>query len=160
MTPRVQAALAELIEALAEAVRTEAATGPVAPDRLLSIDEAAATLGIGRSALYGLLAEGRLKSCKVGRRRLLASGAIAEYIAEHAAWTALTLVASSAAGFVTRKRELRAEGIRLLNRLAIAEAERDQAEVRARHIAARIAAIDAELIATIDTELAERDAAR
>ncbi|MBA3852233.1 MAG: excisionase family DNA-binding protein [Chloroflexi bacterium] len=50
------------------------------PDRLLSVDEAAKLLGIGRSALYGELAAGRLRSVKVGRRRLVPSGAIAEYV--------------------------------------------------------------------------------
>ena len=38
-------------------------------------------LSIGRSALYGELAAGRLRSVKVGRRRLVPSGAIAEYVA-------------------------------------------------------------------------------
>jgi excisionase family DNA binding protein len=80
MTPRVAAAMAELVEALAEAVRMEANTGPGAPDRLLSIDEAAATLGIGRSALYAELGAGRLRTIKVGRRRLVSQAAITEYI--------------------------------------------------------------------------------
>ncbi|MBA2757371.1 MAG: helix-turn-helix domain-containing protein [Chloroflexi bacterium] len=53
-----------------------------APDRLLSIDEAAKALGIGRSALYGEMGALRLRSIKVGRRRLVPSAAIAEYINE------------------------------------------------------------------------------
>lgn len=85
MTPRVQAAMAELVEALAEAVRTEAATGPAAPDRLLSIDQTADALGIGRTATYNELQAGRLRSLKVGRRRLVSASAIADYIAERAA---------------------------------------------------------------------------
>jgi excisionase family DNA binding protein len=83
MTPRVQAAMAELIEAMAEAVRTEAAAGPAAPDRLLSVDEAATMLGLGRSKVYGdLIASGRLPSVKVGRRRLVPSTSIATFIHE------------------------------------------------------------------------------
>ena len=46
-----------------------------------SVDEAAAMLGIGRSALYAELQAGRLRSVKVGRRRLVPSGAIAARIA-------------------------------------------------------------------------------
>jgi hypothetical protein len=50
MTPRVESAIHELVEALAESVRLEAAAAPAAPDRLLSLDEAGAMLGIGRSS--------------------------------------------------------------------------------------------------------------
>lgn len=85
MTDRLAAAIAELAEALAEAARMEAAAVPVAPDRLLSIDEAAATLGLGRTATYGELQAGRLRSVKVGRRRLIPAAAVAEFIAERAA---------------------------------------------------------------------------
>jgi excisionase family DNA binding protein len=81
MTPRVQAAIHELIEALAEAVRTEADARPAAPDRLLSVDEAAAMLGIGRSRLYAELQAGRCRSIRVGRRRLIPAAAITEFIA-------------------------------------------------------------------------------
>jgi excisionase family DNA binding protein len=85
MSDRLTAALAELVEALREELRTEAETGPRAPDRLLSVDEAAALLGLGRSATYGELQTGRLRSLKVGRRRLVPAAAIASYIAERAA---------------------------------------------------------------------------
>jgi hypothetical protein len=37
-------------------------------------------LGIGRSRLYDEIAAARVRSVKVGRRRLVPSGAIAEYI--------------------------------------------------------------------------------
>jgi excisionase family DNA binding protein len=76
--------MAELIEALAEAVREEAATVPAAPDRLLSVDEAAAMLSLGRSLVYGELQAGRLRSVKIGRRRLVPAAGIAEYIAGRA----------------------------------------------------------------------------
>lgn len=85
MTPRVQAAMAELVEALAEAVRMEAATGPAAPDRLLSIDEAAAALSLGRSRIYLDIAAGRLRSIKCGRARRVPASAIDEYIRQAAA---------------------------------------------------------------------------
>lgn len=75
----VRAALDALVAALVAAV-TDAAPVTGAPDRLLSVAEAADALGIGRSALYGELQAGRLPSLKVGRRRLVASAALADYI--------------------------------------------------------------------------------
>ena len=76
----VREAVAQLADALLAAARADVA-GPAGPDRLLSVDEAARQLGIGRSALYGELAAGRLRSLKVGRRRLVPSGALAEFVA-------------------------------------------------------------------------------
>jgi excisionase family DNA binding protein len=88
MTPTheaaVRAAIEALVGAILAAVRAEAATGADAPDRLLSIDEAASLLGIGRSATYDLLGAG-LRSVKVGRRRLVPSGAIRDYIEQASA---------------------------------------------------------------------------
>jgi len=82
---RLANAISELVEAIAESVRAEAAAVPATPDRLLSIDEAAALLGLGRTATYGELQAGRLRSVKVGRRRLVPAAAISAYIAERAA---------------------------------------------------------------------------
>ncbi len=82
MSDRLALAVSELIEALREEARTEAAAVPRALDRLLSIDEAATTLGIGRTATYSELSAGRLRSIRVGRRRLVVAGAIAAYIAD------------------------------------------------------------------------------
>jgi len=83
MTPeaedQVRAAVAALAEALLAALRAEAAEAQAGPDRLLSIDEAAQALGVGRSRLYDEIATGRLRSVKVGRRRLVPSGAIRAY---------------------------------------------------------------------------------
>ena len=80
MSDRLAAALAELVEALREEVRAEAEAGPRAPDRLYDVGEAASALGIQRSKLYGLIAAGELRSVKVGRRRLVPAGAVAEFI--------------------------------------------------------------------------------
>lgn len=76
---RLEAAVAELVAALREEARTD--QDPPAPDRLLSVDEAAGMLGLGRSALYGEVASGRLRTMKIGRRRLVPSSAIAAFIA-------------------------------------------------------------------------------
>lgn len=80
MTDRLSLALAELAEALREELRAEAVASPRAPDRLYSIDQAAAALGLGRSLLYAEIAAGRLRTIKVGRRRLCPADAIADYI--------------------------------------------------------------------------------
>lgn len=85
MTDRLTVALVELVEALREELRTEADAGPRTPDRLLSVDEAAAALGLGRSLLYHELASGGLRSVKVGRRRLVPSSAIVAYIESRSA---------------------------------------------------------------------------
>ena len=79
----IQAATEQLTAAILAAVRAELAretpSGP-RPERLLSIDEAAAALGIGRTALYNELRACRLHSLKVGRRRLIPESAITAYI--------------------------------------------------------------------------------
>jgi excisionase family DNA binding protein len=84
MTPdhefAIRAAVAELVAALLAAVM-DAATVGGAPDRLLDIESASAMLGIGRSRLYDEIGAGRLRSIKVGRRRLVPSGAVADFIA-------------------------------------------------------------------------------
>ena len=49
--------------------------------RLRSIKQATFELGIGRSALYELIAAGKLKTVKLGRRRLVPREAIEEFIA-------------------------------------------------------------------------------
>jgi excisionase family DNA binding protein len=55
-------------------------TGGYLP-RLRSIKQATFELGIGRSALYELIAAGKLKTVKLGRRRLVPREAIEEFIA-------------------------------------------------------------------------------
>jgi excisionase family DNA binding protein len=84
MTDRLALALAELVDALRAEARASVPPDAGAPDRLLSIDAAAEALGIGRSALYGELQAGRLRSVKVGRRRLIPAAALAAYINEKA----------------------------------------------------------------------------
>lgn len=78
---RLSLAVAELVEALREELRTEADAARRAPDRLYSIPEAAAALGLGRSLLYGELASGKLASVRIGRRRLIPAASVAAYIA-------------------------------------------------------------------------------
>lgn len=79
MNDRMAAAIAELAAAITEAAAADVpAPGP---DRLYSIAEAGAMLGgVGRTSIYGLLDSGALRSVRVGRRRLIAAGAIRDYI--------------------------------------------------------------------------------
>jgi excisionase family DNA binding protein len=85
MSDRLDAAIRELIEALAESVRTEAATGPSAPDRLYSVDEAASILNLGRSRIYLEIGAGRLRTVQVGRRRLVPASSVRDFVAERIA---------------------------------------------------------------------------
>ena len=75
---RLQAAITELVGALQDEIATEARPSEREPDRLLSIEQAALALGIGRTALYSEIGAGRIRSVKVGRRRLVPSSAISE----------------------------------------------------------------------------------
>jgi excisionase family DNA binding protein len=44
--------------------------------RALSIPEAARTCGVSRATLYRLIADGKLKTLKIGARRLVTVGAL------------------------------------------------------------------------------------
>lgn len=79
MSDRLAAAVAELVAALRDELTTDA-PDPDAPERLLSVTEAARALGIGRSLLYAQMADGRIRSVKVGGRRLVPSGALREVV--------------------------------------------------------------------------------
>lgn len=59
---------------------TPTPTSPFGP-RVLRVEEAARALGIGRSLVYDLIRSGRLRSFKVGSRRLIPVSAIDEAIA-------------------------------------------------------------------------------
>jgi len=78
MNDRLTTALTELVAALRDEIATEHRPVQREPDRLLSIEQAARALGIGRTALYSEIGAGRIRSVKVGRRRLVPSSAISE----------------------------------------------------------------------------------
>jgi len=80
LTDRLAAAVVELVEALRAEVAVERRSD-AGPDRMLDVISAGAMLGVGRSTVYGEIGAGRLRSIKVGRRRLVPAGAVAEYIA-------------------------------------------------------------------------------
>jgi excisionase family DNA binding protein len=78
VTARLDAALTELADAIREEVRAELASERGAPDRLLDVASAAEAAGVGRSLLYSMIADGRVRSVKLGRRRVVPASAIAE----------------------------------------------------------------------------------
>lgn len=78
MSDRLAAALAELVEAIRAEIHAEPIAG--APDRLLTVLEAADALGIGRTAAYGEVQAGRLRSVKIGRSRRIPASAVADFI--------------------------------------------------------------------------------
>ena len=74
---RIRQAVAELADAIVAAVDD----GPSpAPDRLLSINEAAEATSLGRSKVYSLISTGELRSLRIGRRRVIPASAVAEFI--------------------------------------------------------------------------------
>ena len=78
MSDRLVTAVTELVAALRDEIATEPRPSEREPDRLLSIEQAARALDIGRTALYSEIGAGRIRSVKVGRRRLVPSSAISE----------------------------------------------------------------------------------
>jgi excisionase family DNA binding protein len=86
VSDRLEAAIAEFAAAIREEVFAAAHSAVDAPPAaLLSIDQAAARAGIGRSLLYGAIGRGQLRSVKVGRRRLVPADAIGDLINERGA---------------------------------------------------------------------------
>lgn len=76
---RLDAAVQELVNALREEMRAAIEPDPNRPDSLLSIEQARLAIGgVSRSMLYSEMAAGRVRSLKVGRRRLIPSSAIGE----------------------------------------------------------------------------------
>jgi excisionase family DNA binding protein len=76
-----RAATDALAAAILAAVRAEAVSSDAGPEQLLSIDRAAVLAGVGRTSIYAEIGAGRLRSVKVGRRRLVPASAIHELAA-------------------------------------------------------------------------------
>ncbi|SEG91096.1 DNA binding domain-containing protein, excisionase family [Thermomonospora echinospora] len=51
-------------------------------ERVLTLDEAAALLRLSRWSLYNLIRSNRLRTIKVGRRRIVPAAAIDEFLGE------------------------------------------------------------------------------
>lgn len=78
MSDRLTTAVMELVSALRDEIAIDHRPSEREPDRLLSIEQAAQALGIGRTVLYSEIWAGRIRSVKIGRRRLVPSSAISE----------------------------------------------------------------------------------
>jgi excisionase family DNA binding protein len=85
MSDRLVAAVVELIAALRAELGTAQPLQSAAvlddPTLLLSVAQAAKRLNLGPSKVYELIASGRLRSVRIGRRRLVPAGAVVELIA-------------------------------------------------------------------------------
>ncbi len=57
---------------------------PEVPRLALSIDEACASIGVTRPTLYKLIASAQLRTCTVGRRRLVPVSELERFLAETA----------------------------------------------------------------------------
>jgi excisionase family DNA binding protein len=51
-----------------------------APKLLLTVEEAAERLGVGRSTMYGLILDGAVESIHIGRLRRVPADALSEYL--------------------------------------------------------------------------------
>lgn len=52
-----------------------------APRLLLTVEEAADRLGVGRSTMYGLLRDGEVESVQIGRLRRVPADALPDFLA-------------------------------------------------------------------------------
>lgn len=50
------------------------------PTALLTVEEAARSLGLGRTTVFGLIRAGELHSVRIGRARRIPTGAITDYV--------------------------------------------------------------------------------
>lgn len=57
------------------------ASQPLAPRRMLTVEQAADALGIGRTTTYALVKTGELESVRIGRLRRIPADAINAYTA-------------------------------------------------------------------------------
>ena len=81
--PDIATLLAQLVEALTEQDHTPAIPQPrPAPERvLLTVEEAAEQLGIGRTTMFALIREGAIESVQIGRLRRVPVTAVQAYAA-------------------------------------------------------------------------------
>ncbi|MBA0049320.1 MULTISPECIES: helix-turn-helix domain-containing protein [Mycobacteriaceae] len=79
--PDLAAALAMFVTAIAK----EQKVPNPGPENLLTVNEAAASLRCSRAFLYARIQSGDLSAVKLGRRRLISTEALREFVARSAA---------------------------------------------------------------------------
>ena len=70
------------VSALIERHLPSKGTMPAVPRLAVSVDEAAAMLGIGRTSIYKAINQGTLRTQKLGRRRLISMASVIQLISE------------------------------------------------------------------------------
>jgi excisionase family DNA binding protein len=63
-------------------LNTQSAILPVAPKLLLTVDEAAEALSLGRTYVYHLVMSNQITSVKLGRKRRIPVSALQEFISQ------------------------------------------------------------------------------
>lgn len=77
---KIAALLAELAELLVEQNQPQIPTPRVSPERtLLTVEEAAERLGIGRTRMFALVKSGEIESVQIGRLRRIHPDAIEKF---------------------------------------------------------------------------------
>jgi excisionase family DNA binding protein len=76
----IRAAADALADAILATVCAVAVSHEAGPEQLLSIDQAAVLTGVGRTTVYAAIGDGRIRSIKVGRRRLVPASAISDLL--------------------------------------------------------------------------------
>lgn len=76
---RIAALLAELAELMASPHPAGIPTPRSAPDRLVTVEEAAERLNIGRTRMFALVKSGEIESIQIGRLRRIHPDALDSY---------------------------------------------------------------------------------
>jgi excisionase family DNA binding protein len=82
-TTEIAALLGRLVELLNEPPKPPPVSSPSRPlpkRLLLTAEEAAEALGIGRTSVYALIKSGEIESVQIGRLRRIPSDAISDYV--------------------------------------------------------------------------------
>ncbi len=61
---------------------TQSESTELARDGAVTINDAVAWSGIGRSTLYNLIGDGQVKTAKIGKRRLVLRASLREFLAK------------------------------------------------------------------------------
>jgi excisionase family DNA binding protein len=80
----LNAQLAEALAALLAAAAAKPTPPPARPETVLSIEEVAERLKVSKSLIYKAIADGQMRSIKIGKRRLVPASEVQRLIEEAA----------------------------------------------------------------------------